>query len=70
MADDVIASLIEKGDVMWCCGGFMIDDPLVAPFLGDRTGVSTVGLECSSVDCEETDDWGVARLDSRAPTGG
>lgn len=36
--DDIVSVLIEKGDVMSCAGGFMIDDELVLPFLGKRDG--------------------------------
>ena len=35
---DVVAQLIAKGDIMYCCGGFMIDDPLLQPYLGEREG--------------------------------
>ncbi|KAJ3326950.1 hypothetical protein HDU76_012487, partial [Blyttiomyces sp. JEL0837] len=31
--DSVIDTLIEKGDVFYCCGGFMIDEPLLGPYL-------------------------------------
>ncbi|TPX66578.1 hypothetical protein SpCBS45565_g04399 [Spizellomyces sp. 'palustris'] len=34
----VINELISKGDVMHCCGGFMIDDPLLEPYLLKRQG--------------------------------
>lgn len=42
VADEVIA----KGDIMWCCGGFMIDEPLLAPYIGERVGTedSIIGL--------------------------
>lgn len=36
--DDVVDKLIAKGDIMYCCGGFMIDDPLLFPYLGEREG--------------------------------
>lgn len=32
--DDVIA----RGDILQCCGGFMVDDPALLPFLAARTG--------------------------------
>eukprot|EP00048_Salpingoeca_helianthica_P004104 m.73762 g.73762 ORF g.73762 m.73762 type:complete len:285 (-) comp13050_c0_seq3:21-875(-) len=43
---DVIDTVIAKGDIMECCGGFMIDEPLLAPYLGARTGTaeSIMGL--------------------------
>jgi len=34
----VINHLAEKGDILKCCGAFMIDDPAIAPYLGRRTG--------------------------------
>lgn len=44
--EDVVTQLIAKGDVMYCCGGFMIDDPLLAPYLGEREGAedSIIGM--------------------------
>lgn len=36
--DDVAEALIAKGDVMYCCGGFLVDDPLIAPYLAEREG--------------------------------
>ncbi|KAI9002727.1 inosine triphosphate pyrophosphatase-like protein [Gaertneriomyces semiglobifer] len=36
--ESVIDALIEKGDVMWCCGGFLIDDPIIYPYLARRDG--------------------------------
>jgi septum formation protein len=43
---DVVDELIEKGDVMWCCGGFVVDDPLIMPYLDKREGDedSIIGL--------------------------
>ena len=35
---EVLDALIAKGDVMHCCGGFMVDDPLLAPYLDRREG--------------------------------
>jgi septum formation protein len=45
----IIEALIHQGDVMHCCGGFMIDSPLVAPYLGVREGGadSILGLPAS-----------------------
>ncbi|KAJ3372211.1 hypothetical protein GGF31_002069 [Allomyces arbusculus] len=34
----VVDAVIAKGDVMHCCGGFMIDEPLLVPYLGQRDG--------------------------------
>lgn len=31
--EEVIDKLIQKGDVMFCAGGFMAEDPLLAPFV-------------------------------------
>ncbi|KAI9144653.1 inosine triphosphate pyrophosphatase-like protein [Paraphysoderma sedebokerense] len=36
--EQVMSELISKGDVMHCCGGFMIDDPILYPYLGRREG--------------------------------
>ena len=36
--EEVIEALIAKGDVMYCCGGFMIDDVLIEPYLAERVG--------------------------------
>ena len=44
--DSVIDALLLKGDVMHCAGGFMIDDPLLEPYLDAREGEqeSIIGL--------------------------
>ena len=34
--------VIRKGDVMQCCGGFMIDDVDFQPYLGPREGTPDV----------------------------
>ncbi|KNE71788.1 hypothetical protein AMAG_16095 [Allomyces macrogynus ATCC 38327] len=34
----VVEEVIAKGDVMHCCGGFMIDEPLLMSYLGQRDG--------------------------------
>ncbi|KAI8913861.1 inosine triphosphate pyrophosphatase-like protein [Powellomyces hirtus] len=34
----IIDALIAKRDVMYCAGGFMIDDPIMFPYLGAREG--------------------------------
>eukprot|EP00039_Didymoeca_costata_P002687 m.61911 g.61911 ORF g.61911 m.61911 type:complete len:222 (-) comp11464_c0_seq1:49-714(-) len=36
--DDVVQKLIDKGDVMYCAGGFTVEDPLLEPYLGKREG--------------------------------
>jgi septum formation protein len=36
--DDVINALIAKGDVLHSAGGFTVEDPLLAPYLGERQG--------------------------------
>ena len=36
--DTLVDALIAKGDILHCAGGFMIDDPLVIPFLAAREG--------------------------------
>ncbi len=43
---DVVDAVIAKGDIMQCCGGFMIDEPLFEPYLGERKGTpeSIMGL--------------------------
>ncbi|KAJ3168448.1 hypothetical protein HDU87_001004 [Geranomyces variabilis] len=35
---EIIDALISKGDIMYCSGGFMIDDPIMFPYLGAREG--------------------------------
>lgn len=44
--EDVIQKVLEKGDVFYCAGGFMIDEPLLEPYLGQREGTedSIIGL--------------------------
>lgn len=44
--EGVMDELIAKGDVMYCCGGFLIDDPLIEPYLDRREGDadSIIGL--------------------------
>jgi septum formation protein len=36
--ESVIDALIEKGDVLHSAGGFTVEDPLLAPYLGRRLG--------------------------------
>lgn len=36
--EDVIDALIAKGDVLYSAGGFTVEDPLLAPYLGTREG--------------------------------
>eukprot|EP00741_Cyanophora_paradoxa_P023568 tig00021590_g22765.t1 len=35
---DVVEALIAKGDIMHCAGSFMVEDPTLAPYLGERIG--------------------------------
>ncbi|KAJ3097199.1 hypothetical protein HDU97_005084 [Phlyctochytrium planicorne] len=44
--ESVIDALIKQGDVYYCCGAFMIDDPLLIPYLDKREGDedSIIGL--------------------------
>ncbi|KAJ3417206.1 hypothetical protein HDV05_006412 [Chytridiales sp. JEL 0842] len=46
ISPETIDKLIEQGTVYHCCGGFMIDDPLLFPYLGKREGDedSIIGL--------------------------
>ena len=46
LPEPVIDQLIAQGDVMHCCGGFLIDDPLVEPYLDRLEGEreSIIGL--------------------------
>ena len=43
---EIVDKLIEKGDIMYCAGGFMIDDPLIHPYLDRREGTedSIIGM--------------------------
>ncbi|KAI8902153.1 inosine triphosphate pyrophosphatase-like protein [Globomyces pollinis-pini] len=36
--NDIIDALIAKGDVMHSCGGFVVEDELLIPYLGEREG--------------------------------
>jgi len=36
--DRVVDALIAKGDIMHCAGSFVVEDPLLAPYLGERIG--------------------------------
>ena len=36
--DLVCEALLDKGDVMSSAGSFVVEDPLIAPFLGSREG--------------------------------
>jgi len=36
--DDVADALIAKGDIMYCAGSFVAEDPLLEPYLGDLEG--------------------------------
>ena len=42
----IVDQLLAKGDVYHCCGGFLIDDPLIEPYLDKREGDedSIIGL--------------------------
>lgn len=44
--EHVVQHLINAGDVYYCCGGFLIDDPVLEPFLDRRDGSrdSIIGL--------------------------
>ncbi len=44
--DDTVTRVIAKGDIMYCCGGFMVDEPDFAPYLHTREGTedSIIGL--------------------------
>jgi septum formation protein len=44
--DSVIDELLKQGDIMNCAGGFMIDHPLLQPYLDRRQGEteSIIGL--------------------------
>lgn len=46
LPNDVIDKLIQKGEVQHCAGGITIEDPLLAPYLGARSGTieSIMGL--------------------------
>lgn len=46
LSEEVINALIAKGDVYHCAGGFLIDDPIMFPYLGRREGEesSIIGL--------------------------
>lgn len=35
---DVVDAVIADGDIMGCCGGFMVDDPRLVPYLSTRVG--------------------------------
>eukprot|EP00158_Paraphelidium_tribonemae_P001344 Partr_v1_DN24280_c0_g1_i1_m36988 putative MAF-like protein len=36
--DEVVDQLLKQGDIMYCAGGFMIDHPLIHPYLLKREG--------------------------------
>jgi len=36
--EEVIDAALEHGDIMKCCGGFIVDLPLMKPYLGAREG--------------------------------
>ncbi len=36
--DDVASAVVAKGEVMHCAGSFMVDEPMLAPFMGHREG--------------------------------
>jgi hypothetical protein len=44
----VIDALIDKGDVLYSAGGFTVEDPLLAPFLGERVGTEDSSKFCRS----------------------
>lgn len=38
IAEDVMEKIVNKGEVMKCAGGIMVEDVLLEPFLGERNG--------------------------------
>ena len=46
--DEIVDQVIEKGDIMYCAGGFMIDEPLLFPYLAQREGDEEAILGLSS----------------------
>eukprot|EP01134_Creolimax_fragrantissima_P002240 CFRG2240T1 len=36
--DEVANALIEKGEILFCAGGFILEDELLRPYIGQRTG--------------------------------
>lgn len=34
----VVDSVLAKGDILGCCGGFLVDDDELLPYLSDRVG--------------------------------
>mmetsp|Transcript_23177 Transcript_23177/g.64361 ORF Transcript_23177/g.64361 Transcript_23177/m.64361 type:complete len:275 (+) Transcript_23177:85-909(+) len=38
LPDDVANAVIAKGEVMHCAGSFMVDEPMLHPFLAERKG--------------------------------
>jgi septum formation protein len=45
--DDIVEQVLDKGIIFHCSGGFMIDEPLLQPYLGERAGTedSILGLD-------------------------
>jgi len=38
MPEEIADQLLAKGDIMYCAGSFVAEDPLLEPYLGDRQG--------------------------------
>ncbi|KAL7753397.1 hypothetical protein RI367_001172 [Sorochytrium milnesiophthora] len=36
--EDIVQQVLDKGETMHCAGGFMIDEPMLYPYLGQREG--------------------------------
>lgn len=51
MPESIIDQLISKGDVLYCAGGITVEDPILAPVLGERKGSlnSIMGLPVTLV---------------------
>lgn len=50
--EEIVNTLVEKGDVLHCAGGITVEDPLLKPYLKSRTGTleSIMGLPVELVE--------------------
>lgn len=65
MPEDVIEALIAKGDVLYSAGGITVEDPLLAPHLGERVGTldsSALTFAPFYVSCQFSKRYGLVKL--------
>jgi predicted house-cleaning NTP pyrophosphatase (Maf/HAM1 superfamily) len=64
----IVEKLIEQGDIMNSLGGFLIDSPLIQPFLGERDGaideIMGLPLKITASLLRKADKWAIQQAHS------